>query len=99
MLLTQDGQLEPATLELLVEIQTEYDRWSDLMNSLKADLLDEMKAKNVNSIKCGDFTITKVAAVTKMQFDSSRFKEEFGEMYAKYLKPKSANAYVKITHK
>ena len=67
------------------------------IDDFKAAIKEQMEANGIKSIKCDAFRITYVGESEKTAFDSSAFKKDNPEMYAKYYTKKSVTkSYVTI---
>lgn len=92
--------LPAETQEALVALKQKIDTikaYEKEIDDFKAAIKEQMEANCIKSIKCDAFRITYVGESEKTAFDSSAFKKDNPEMYAKYYTKKSVTkSYVTI---
>ena len=74
----------------------EIKRMQEYVDDFKNGLLTVMQEAGVKSIKTPYFNVCAVEESKSMKFDSTRFKKEQSELYAKYLKESTTKAHVVI---
>ena len=66
-------------------------------DNIKAELLQSMTDNDERSIDTGTLLITRVAPVTRITFDTKKFKEEHEKMYNRYIKESETRETLKLT--
>lgn len=83
------------------QIESKIKELKALQDDYKARLIEEMKAKNIKSLKdeVNGITITYVYPSTKETFNTKKFKEENEELYDEYVSFSDVKESIKITIK
>jgi predicted phage-related endonuclease len=97
--LTESLQVKQRVISKLLEI----DRTVSALEAVRKDLIKsldaDMTSASLDTIDDTLATITRVAAVEKVLFDSKKFKEENEDLYTKYTKTSKAKASLRVTWK
>lgn len=71
------------------ELEKEIKELQEIMESLKDEIKEGMKASESDEIDLGDYVI-RYKAVTSQKFDSKAFKTAHSKMYAAFCNPSTS---------
>lgn len=81
-------------LQYALKQMAEYERTIEpIREAIKA----EMEQRGILSVKIGDVSISYVAPTTRKSFDSTKFKKDHADLYAKYQKESAVKSSIRIS--
>lgn len=78
------------------EVMKEIKRRESEVDTFKAKMYAFLVEKDIKSIKCPDFTISRVDESISIQFDSKKYKADHPRLYKKYTKEVKKKGYALI---
>lgn len=86
------------------ELEVKYRRFAKMkadaeycIEHIKTQLMEMMKTENLSQIKSGYYTVSYIPEKVGKRFDSTLFKSENKELYAKYMKDSVTAAQLRFT--
>lgn len=85
--------------EEFIKLDARIKELKKLKETALEDVMVSMQENNLTSVETDTMKFTLVGETTKSTFDSTKFKADHPEEYAKYMKDTTVKAYVKATIK
>lgn len=101
LILINDGvpSLEQRLEDEIANLETIMATCKARQEVLKAQLVEEMGAKNILKIDTPKLTITYIGESDTEKFDSKAFRKDHADLYDEYVRMSPRKAYIKTTMK
>lgn len=80
-------EIHPKALETLKTLKTQKDLYDSQYKALSNAITNELKTHFTNTTKVSGFNFVVKGGTYEFEFDMEKFKEDYLELFVKYLKP------------
>lgn len=88
--------LDLETSKSIAEFERKIKELKEAEETLKQNILDEMRKKNILKIETEEMVISYIAPSDRETFDSKRFRAEHADLFDEYVKMSPVKASVRV---
>ncbi len=92
----ENGQLAPATIEVIRNFEIQKKAFDEQYNNFKAELLNAMEQNGIVKFENDNLKISYIAESERETFDSKQFKVDMPDLYDEYVKFSKVKPSIRI---